>query len=65
MVRERGDWEKYHERLLRHVKEKAAFEAERESEEWGREGLRSKLCVVEELSSKEHAEWKEVCKKDN
>ncbi|KAJ0790233.1 hypothetical protein HanPI659440_Chr05g0213121 [Helianthus annuus] len=76
MVRERGDWEKYRERLLRQVKnfekmkssfaeEKAAFEAERKSKEWGREGLRSKLRAAEELLSKERAEWKEVCKKDN
>ncbi|KAJ0792641.1 hypothetical protein HanOQP8_Chr01g0020281 [Helianthus annuus] len=76
MVRERGDWERYRERLLRHVKdfekmksafaeEKAAFEAERKSKEWGREGLKSKLRTAEELLSKERAEWKEVCKKDN
>ncbi|MFS7977632.1 hypothetical protein Hanom_Chr10g00906281 [Helianthus anomalus] len=76
MVRERGDWEKYRERLLRQVKEfekmkssfseeKVAFDAEKKSEEWEREGLRSKLRATEELLSKEHTEWKEVCKKDN
>ncbi|KAM0062375.1 hypothetical protein Hdeb2414_s0004g00147431 [Helianthus debilis subsp. tardiflorus] len=31
----------------------------------GCEGLRSKLRAAEELLSKECAEWKEVCKKDN
>ncbi|KAF5756279.1 hypothetical protein HanXRQr2_Chr17g0812761 [Helianthus annuus] len=66
MVRERGDWEKYRERLLRWVKdfeqmnstfaeEKATFDAEKKSEEWGREGLRIKLCAAEELLSKERA----------
>ncbi|KAJ0501510.1 hypothetical protein HanHA300_Chr11g0401611 [Helianthus annuus] len=76
MVKERGDWEKYCDRLVRQVKdfekakaalteEKAAFEAEKKSEEWGREGLRSKLRAAEELLSKERADWKEVCKKDN
>ncbi|KAF5814218.1 hypothetical protein HanXRQr2_Chr03g0108571 [Helianthus annuus] len=76
MVRERADWEKYCERLLKQVqdfekmnsafaKEKAAFEAEKKSEEWGREGLKSKLQAAEELLSKKRAEWKEVCKKDN
>ncbi|MFS7975861.1 hypothetical protein Hanom_Chr10g00885631 [Helianthus anomalus] len=70
MVRERGDWEKYREGLLRQVKdfekmrssfaeEKAAFDAKKKSEEWGREGLRSKLRGAEELLSKERAEWKE------
>ncbi|KAF5805784.1 hypothetical protein HanXRQr2_Chr05g0213541 [Helianthus annuus] len=47
------------------TEEKAAFEAEKKSEEWGREGLRSKLRAAEEFLSKERAEWKEVCKKDN
>ncbi|KAM0057755.1 hypothetical protein Hdeb2414_s0005g00162141 [Helianthus debilis subsp. tardiflorus] len=76
MVRERRDWEKCRERLLRQVKdfekmknsfaeEKASFEAEKKSEEWGREGLRSKLRAAEELLSRERAEWKELCKKDN
>ncbi|KAF5781972.1 hypothetical protein HanRHA438_Chr11g0502831 [Helianthus annuus] len=76
MVKERGDWENYRDRLVRQVKdfekakaarteEKAAFEAEKKSEEWGREGLRSKLRAAEELLSKERADWKEVCKKDN
>ncbi|KAM0055877.1 hypothetical protein Hdeb2414_s0006g00211241 [Helianthus debilis subsp. tardiflorus] len=76
MVRERTDWEKYRKRLLKQVQdfekmksafaeEKAAFEAERNSEEWGREGLNSKLHAAGELLSKEQAEWKEVCKKDN
>ncbi|KAM0060836.1 hypothetical protein Hdeb2414_s0004g00128811 [Helianthus debilis subsp. tardiflorus] len=76
MVKERGDWEKYHERVLRQVKdfeklkatfaeEKAAFEAEKKSEEWGRDGLKSKLRAAEELLSKERADWKEICKKDN
>ncbi|KAJ0749636.1 hypothetical protein HanLR1_Chr05g0172331 [Helianthus annuus] len=76
MVKERGDWEKYRDRLLRQVKEfekmkssfaeeKAAFESEKKSEEWGHEGLRSKLRAAEELLSKERAEWKEVCKKYN
>ncbi|KAM0017090.1 hypothetical protein Hdeb2414_s0028g00704071 [Helianthus debilis subsp. tardiflorus] len=76
MVRERGDWAKYHECLLRQVKyfekmksafaeEKTAFEADKKSEEWGHEGLKSNLCAAEELLSKEQAEWKAVCRKDN
>ncbi|KAJ0852219.1 hypothetical protein HanRHA438_Chr14g0635621 [Helianthus annuus] len=47
------------------AEEKAAFEAERKSEEWGHEGLKSKLHAAEELLSKERAEWKELCNKDN
>ncbi|KAJ0919930.1 hypothetical protein HanRHA438_Chr05g0235271 [Helianthus annuus] len=76
MVKERGDWEKYRGRLLRQVKdfekmkaalaeEKATFEAERKSEEWGREGIKSKLRAAEDLLAKERADWKEICKKDN
>ncbi|KAJ0919593.1 hypothetical protein HanRHA438_Chr05g0231431 [Helianthus annuus] len=76
MVKERAEWEKYRERLVRQVKdyevakaafaeEKAKFEFDKKSEEWGREGLRSKLRAAVELLSKERAEWKEVCKKDN
>ncbi|MFS7984301.1 hypothetical protein Hanom_Chr11g00984891 [Helianthus anomalus] len=76
MVKERGDWEKYRERLLRKVKdfekikvafseEKTKFEADRKSEEWGRKGLRGKLRAAEDLLAKEHADWKEICKKDN
>ncbi|KAF5796606.1 hypothetical protein HanXRQr2_Chr08g0353591 [Helianthus annuus] len=47
------------------AEEKAAFEAEKKSEEWGREGLKNKLHAAEELLSKERAEWKKVCEKDN
>ncbi|KAF5770190.1 hypothetical protein HanRHA438_Chr14g0667651 [Helianthus annuus] len=76
MVRERADWEKYRERLLKQVQDfeqmksafaedKAAFEAEKKSEEWGCEGLKNKLHAAEELLSNEHAEWKKVCEKDN
>ncbi|KAM0005132.1 hypothetical protein Hdeb2414_s0219g00837451 [Helianthus debilis subsp. tardiflorus] len=45
------------------AEEKAAFDAEKKSAEWGREGL--KIRVAEELLSKERSEWKELCKKDN
>ncbi|KAM0055583.1 hypothetical protein Hdeb2414_s0006g00207871 [Helianthus debilis subsp. tardiflorus] len=76
MVKERGDWEKYRERVLRQVKdfeklkatfseEKVAFEAEKKSEEWGHDGLKSKLRAAEELLSKGRADWKEIRKKDN
>ncbi|MFS8021682.1 hypothetical protein Hanom_Chr16g01430261 [Helianthus anomalus] len=76
MVKERGNWEKYHERLLRQVKdfekakaalneEKAKFEADRKSEEWGHEGLRGKLRAAEDLLVKERADWKKICEKDN
>ncbi|KAF5814352.1 hypothetical protein HanXRQr2_Chr03g0110111 [Helianthus annuus] len=76
MVKERSDWEKYSDRLLREAKdfekykvafveEKAKFEADRKSEEWGREGLRGKLRTAEELLAKERAEWKKICAKDN
>ncbi|KAL9996877.1 hypothetical protein Hdeb2414_s0665g00932441 [Helianthus debilis subsp. tardiflorus] len=76
MVREREEWERYREQLLRHVKdfekskaafdeENAKFESDRKSEEWGREGLRGKLRVAEDLLAKERAEWKKICEKDN
>ncbi|KAM0037176.1 hypothetical protein Hdeb2414_s0014g00435141 [Helianthus debilis subsp. tardiflorus] len=76
MVRERDEWEKYRERLLKQVKayerSKAAFEEERvkfetdkKAEEWGRDGLKNKLLAAEELLSKEQAEWKSICPKDN
>ncbi|KAJ0606145.1 hypothetical protein HanHA300_Chr02g0070821 [Helianthus annuus] len=73
---ERINWEKYRERLVRQVKdykkaraalaeEKAKFESDRKSEEWGREGLRGKLRAAEDLLAKEKAEWKKICEKDN
>ncbi|KAJ0484983.1 hypothetical protein HanHA89_Chr14g0563001 [Helianthus annuus] len=76
MNKDRADWEKYRERLLKEVwdfeqirnkfaEKKAAFEAEKKSEEWVREGLKSKLQAAEELLSKERAEWRKVCEKDN
>ncbi|KAJ0680722.1 hypothetical protein HanPI659440_Chr16g0627531 [Helianthus annuus] len=76
MYRERADWEKYRERLVKEVRdfkqlrnkfveEKVAFEAEKKAEEWGPEGLKNKLQAAEELLSKERAEWKKVCEKDN
>ncbi|KAM0056165.1 hypothetical protein Hdeb2414_s0006g00214871 [Helianthus debilis subsp. tardiflorus] len=76
MVKERAEWEKYRERLVRQVKgyekakaafaeEKAKFESDKKSEEWGREGLRSKLRAEEELLAKERAEWKKTCEKYN
>ncbi|MFS7909360.1 putative intermediate filament, rod domain, coil 1B [Helianthus anomalus] len=76
MVRERDEWEKYRDWLLRHVKNfekskaafdegKAKFETEKKAEEWSREGLKSKLRASEELLSKECAEWKVICAKDN
>ncbi|KAJ0467266.1 hypothetical protein HanIR_Chr14g0683431 [Helianthus annuus] len=75
MVRERADWEKYRERLVRQVKEfektnatfveeKAKFEFDRKSEEWGHEGLKGKLRAAEDLLAKERAEWKKICEKD-
>ncbi|MFS7906057.1 hypothetical protein Hanom_Chr01g00054871 [Helianthus anomalus] len=74
MVKERADWEKYRERLVRQVKdyekakaalaeEKAKFESDKKSEEWGREGLRGKLRAAEDLLAKERAEWKKICEK--
>ncbi|KAM0027855.1 hypothetical protein Hdeb2414_s0019g00545131 [Helianthus debilis subsp. tardiflorus] len=76
MVKERADWEKYHERLVRQVKdyekakasfaeEKAKFDSDRKSEEWGREGLMGKLRAAEELLAKERADWKKIYEKDN
>ncbi|KAJ0509934.1 hypothetical protein HanIR_Chr11g0534771 [Helianthus annuus] len=76
MVKERADWEKYRDRLVKEVKdyenakaafveEKAKFESDRKSEEWGREGLRGNLRAAEELLSKERAEFKKICEKDN
>ncbi|MFS7970785.1 hypothetical protein Hanom_Chr09g00824991 [Helianthus anomalus] len=60
MVREREEWERYRERLLRHAKD-----FEKKSEEWGREGLRGKLRAAEDLLAKERADWKKICEKDN
>ncbi|KAJ0667472.1 hypothetical protein HanPI659440_Chr17g0678181 [Helianthus annuus] len=76
MVKERADWEKYRDSLMKEMKsyeiakaafaeEKAKFESDRKSEEWGREGPRGKLRTAEELSSKERAEFKKICEKDN
>ncbi|KAM0061961.1 hypothetical protein Hdeb2414_s0004g00142391 [Helianthus debilis subsp. tardiflorus] len=45
--------------------EKAKFDADKKSEEWGREGLRGKLRAAEEILSKERAEFKKICEKDN
>uniref|UniRef100_A0A251TWN1 Uncharacterized protein n=1 Tax=Helianthus annuus TaxID=4232 RepID=A0A251TWN1_HELAN len=76
MVKERADWERYRERLVRQAnefekanvafaEEKSKFEADRKLEEWGREGLRSKLRAAEDLLAKEKAESKKICEKDN
>ncbi|KAM0060410.1 hypothetical protein Hdeb2414_s0004g00123811 [Helianthus debilis subsp. tardiflorus] len=76
MVMEREEWEKYRERLLKHVKDfekskaafdekKAKFETDKKAEEWGREGLKGKLRAAEELLAKERADWKAICAKDN
>ncbi|MFS8034804.1 hypothetical protein Hanom_Chr17g01585511 [Helianthus anomalus] len=76
MVREREEWEKYRERMLKQVKaferskaafdeERAKFETDKKAKEWGREGLKNKLRAAEELLSKERAEWKAICAKDN
>ncbi|XP_021975381.1 putative uncharacterized protein MYH16 [Helianthus annuus] len=76
MVKERAEWERYRECLVNQVKdyekakaafveEKAKFESDRKSEEWGREGLWGKLRAAEELLAKEKAEWKKICEKDN
>ncbi|KAJ0483338.1 hypothetical protein HanIR_Chr13g0663731 [Helianthus annuus] len=76
LVREREDWEKYRERMLRRInefdkskaafdEEKAKFEADRKSEEWGREGLKGKLRAAKDLLAKEKAEWKKICERDN
>ncbi|MFS8018860.1 hypothetical protein Hanom_Chr15g01397021 [Helianthus anomalus] len=66
MVKERSEWEKYREHLVRQVKdfekakaafveEKSKFESDRKLEEWGREGLRGKLRAAEDLLAKERA----------
>ncbi|KAM0040740.1 hypothetical protein Hdeb2414_s0012g00397621 [Helianthus debilis subsp. tardiflorus] len=47
------------------AEDKVSFEANRKSEEWGREGLNSKLRAAEDLLAKERANWKEICNKDN
>ncbi|KAM0057781.1 hypothetical protein Hdeb2414_s0005g00162461 [Helianthus debilis subsp. tardiflorus] len=76
MHKERADWEKYQERLVKEVQgfeqlrnkfpeEKASFKAEKKAEEWGREGLKNKLQAAKELLSKKRAEWKKACVKDN
>ncbi|KAM0000245.1 putative transcription factor bZIP family [Helianthus debilis subsp. tardiflorus] len=76
MVKEQADWEKYQELLVRQAKEfekanaafaeeKAKFDTDRKSEEWGREGLRGKLRAAEDLLAKERADWKKICAKDN
>ncbi|MFS7911532.1 putative intermediate filament, rod domain, coil 1B [Helianthus anomalus] len=76
MYKERASWERYRERLVKEVQdfeqtknklaeERASFEAEKKAKEWGREGLKDKLQAAKELLSKERAEWKKVCEKDN
>ncbi|MFS7992210.1 putative transcription factor bZIP family [Helianthus anomalus] len=76
LVRERDDWEKYREWMLRRVnefekseaafdEEKTKFEVDRKSEELGREGLKGKLRAAEELLAKEKAKWKKICERDN
>ncbi|KAM0040306.1 hypothetical protein Hdeb2414_s0012g00392221 [Helianthus debilis subsp. tardiflorus] len=76
MVKERAEWEKYREHLLRQVKEyekakvafaeeKAKFDSDKKPKEWGREGLRGKLRAAEDLLAKERAEWKKICEKEN
>ncbi|KAJ0915923.1 hypothetical protein HanPSC8_Chr06g0255571 [Helianthus annuus] len=76
MVRERGDWEGYRERVLKRItdfekskaafdEEKAKFDADRKAEEWGREGLKNKLQAAEQQLAKEKAEFKRICEKDN
>ncbi|KAF5781850.1 hypothetical protein HanRHA438_Chr11g0501481 [Helianthus annuus] len=76
MHRERASWEKYRERLSAEAKEfeqmkikfqeeKAFFDKEKRSEEWGREGLKSKLQASEELLAKERKEWLLACENDN
>ncbi|KAF5790155.1 hypothetical protein HanXRQr2_Chr09g0379771 [Helianthus annuus] len=76
MHRERASWEKYRERMSAEAKEfehlknkfqedRAAFDKEKKSEEWGREGLRSKLQACEELLAKERKEWRVACENDN
>ncbi|MFS8002677.1 hypothetical protein Hanom_Chr13g01204891 [Helianthus anomalus] len=45
--------------------EKAKFETDKKAEEWGREGLKSKLGTAKELLSKERADWKAICARDN
>ncbi|MFS7929248.1 hypothetical protein Hanom_Chr04g00330241 [Helianthus anomalus] len=68
--------ERYRERILRRVadfekskvafdEEKAKFEGDRKSEEWGHEDLNGKLRAAEELLVKEKAEWKKICERDN
>ncbi|KAM0041208.1 hypothetical protein Hdeb2414_s0011g00363631 [Helianthus debilis subsp. tardiflorus] len=61
---ERAGWENYHEHLSVEAKvfeqvqiklqaDKAAFEKEKKSEEWGLQGLRNKLQASEDLLAKE------------
>ncbi|MFS7943205.1 hypothetical protein Hanom_Chr06g00497521 [Helianthus anomalus] len=75
MYKERASWEKYRERLFaearefeqmknKFLEEKATFEKEKKSEEWGRDDLKSKLHVAEELLAKERQEWKKICDND-
>ncbi|KAF5801759.1 hypothetical protein HanXRQr2_Chr06g0251781 [Helianthus annuus] len=74
MVRERADWESYHERMLKCIsefekskasfdEEKAKFDADKKAEEWGREGLKNKLQAAEQQLAKEKAEFKPYVRK--
>ncbi|MFS7929373.1 hypothetical protein Hanom_Chr04g00331791 [Helianthus anomalus] len=76
MYQECARWEKYRERLSAEVKEfekmksnfqeeKVAFDKEKMSEEWGREGLWSKLQASEDLLAKERREWHVACENEN
>ncbi|MFS7963161.1 hypothetical protein Hanom_Chr08g00734861 [Helianthus anomalus] len=47
------------------LKEKASFEKEKKSEEWGCDGFKNNLHAAEELLAKESVEFKMACDNDN
>ncbi|KAF5814178.1 hypothetical protein HanXRQr2_Chr03g0107851 [Helianthus annuus] len=76
MYQEHASWEKYRERLSVEAKafeqlkssfqgEKAAFDKEKKSKEWGVQGLRNKLQASEDLLAKERREWHVACDNEN
>ncbi|MFS8035252.1 hypothetical protein Hanom_Chr17g01590871 [Helianthus anomalus] len=73
---EHSSWERHRERLAVEAKlfeqaqvklqeEKVAFEKEKNSEEWGLQGLKLKLQASEDSLAEEHRKWRTTCENDN
>ncbi|MFS7998844.1 hypothetical protein Hanom_Chr12g01158821 [Helianthus anomalus] len=76
MYLERATWEKHRERLAAEAKlfeqariklqeDRASFNKEKKSEEWGLQGLKKKLQASKDLLAEEHKNWCAACENDN